>query len=300
MFTGEIRRARSRGPLYIGLVIVALIAAVVLFMPLPRTLKTTYKLEPIGSADVLAPRDGTIATLVASDGVWLEKGAVIAKYDTADSDKKLKAAEEKLAVAQKKLVPAALKKSEAGQAAVAKAVAAEQAAKAALEKAAAKGPKSPAVTGAEKKLAAAAAAVAKAKEVAGPSKAEVEQEVEALNKTIAAAKAELAAPDLVAPGAGVLATLTVKPGQVVVAGGSIGRLDDVAKLKAIIAAPKGETLKAGLPVDLLIGTTRRRVTLEKATPPLEVVLDNAKKELKAGTDGVAEITAEPRSLSGVF
>lgn len=302
MFTHELKRPRSPVP-YILAVTTAIGLAAVLLTPVPRQVRSSFLLEPVGSLEVKASRGGVIAS-VLPEGRWLEKGAPVATFDPAPSEAKLGTLEAAVKADEAKLKaasapgrnPAKLKD------AVAKAEAAEKQARAALEKAQALkagAAANAARAAAEKKVAAAEAATKKAREAAGGSPEELKAELTSLQQQIAEVKAELAAPALVAPQAGTLAGLAVKQGQQIAPGTLVARLDDTSTLKVVLQVPKGETLKSGQAVDLTLGTSRKRVHLDSVSGDTAVAqLANAAHEFKAGTDGVAEITGEPRSVIG--
>lgn len=299
MFTQEIKRSRSKRPLVIALVMVVVVGAMVLLVPFPRTVKSTFKLEPIATTDVVALRAGTIVEVVAAEGSRIERGATIAKYDTADAEKKLKDLEAQLEAAQKKLKAAGAKGNKA-QAAVTKAEAAAKAAQLALEKAekAAKGKKTPALAAAQKKADAAAAALKKAKDAAGPSAADLEKEIASTNDAITALKAEIAAPTLVAPASGQLSGLTLKKGDAVEKDAKVARVDDTSKLKAVVKVPAGEPVTKGQQVELVLEGGKKLLLFDAdaAGGSASAEFQNAKGELKSGLEGEAEIAGEQRSL----
>lgn len=301
MFTQEIKRSRSKRPLVIALISIAVIGAMVLLVPFPRAVKSTFKLEPVSSTELVAPRAGTIVEVTAADGSRVERGATIAKYDTADAEKKLKEIEAQLDAAQKKL-KAGAKAGGKAQAALTKATAADKAARAALEKAekAAKGKKTPAVAAAQKKADAAAAALQKAKDAAGPSGPELEKAIASMNEQLTALKAELASPTLLASASGELSGLTLKKGDAVAANAKVGRIDDTTKLKAVVKVPAGEKVTKGQQVELLLDSGRKLLLFDAdaADGVAAAEFQNAKGDLKNGLEGAAEIAGEQQSLLG--
>lgn len=298
MFTGEIRRARSKRPLVIGLIFVALVIAVIALVPMPHPVPTTFTLVPSSTVEVLALREGVIAEVVTVDGSMVAKGTVIAKYDVSEAEKQLPDAEKKVATLEQRKASGG-KVSPAAKAALAKAEGAVKSAKTALEKAtkAGKGKQTPAMAAAQKKLDAAQASLTKAQDAVGPTGEALEQALTAAQAEVAAFKAQLAEKTLVSPGTGLL-FLALEKGANLKKDAKLGEVKETAKLRAVIKVPAGEKTDKGMAVELNLGGAKRRVTLNgPATGDLaEAELDNAKGEFKLGTSGDAVLEGEQRSL----
>lgn len=297
MFTGEIQRSRSKRPLVIGAVFVVIVVAIVLLLPMPRTLKSTFVLVPFASVEVTAPRDGTIAEVVSPTGTTVARGAVIAKLDTSELDQQVAALEKQAATLEQQK---AAKPNPKAKAAVTKAEGALKAATAALEKAtkAAKGKKTPALAAAEKKKAAAEAALEKARAAAGPAGDEAGKLLTGVQEQLAALKKQLAEAVVLAPGSGLLSVSGLDKGASVKAGAKLGTVDDVSKLKARVKEPAGEPLKKGQAVELVLSSGKRRVLFDADGKDgvADAEFDNTKAPLAVGLTGEAEIEGEQRSL----
>lgn len=297
MFTGEIKRARSKRPLYIGLGFVVLIVALVVVIPMPHNVPSTFVLAPISTAELTAPRDGTIGDVTSATGAVVGKGAVIAKYDVADSEKKLAELEKQLAVIEKQ---AAVKPNPRAKAAVTKAEAALKMAQAALDKAtsAAKGKKTPALAAAEKKKAQAADALEKAKTSVGMTKEEAERQLTGTKGALDAVKAEIAAATIFAPGSGVLTLINLEKGKAVAKDAKIAVVEDTSKLKALVKVPAGETVVKGQGVELTLPAAKKRLLFDADAKGdiAEADFDNAKGELAVGLRGEANIEGTQRSI----
>lgn len=298
MFTGEIKRARSKRPLVIGLVFFIVVVGLILVVPMPHTVRSTFVLAPVSTVDVLAPRDGTIGELASTTGAVVVKGALIAKYDVTEAEKKLPELEKALAALEKQ---APAKPNPKAKAALAKAQAALKTADAALEKAkkAAKGKKTPALAAAEKKQKAAAAAVEKAQLApAGLSREELEKQVAAAKEAVAAVKAELGAASILAPASGVLTILELEKGKAVAKDAKLAKVEDTSKLKAVVKVPAGEAVVKGQGVELLLPTGTKRVLFdaEAKDDVAEAEFDNAKGEWTAGAKGDADIEGTQRPI----
>ncbi len=302
MFTGEIQRARSKRPLFIFLGFIALVGVLVLLVPMPRTVKSTFVLLPASTVELVAPRDGVIAELVSASGSTVGKGSIIAKYDVADAEKQVPELEKKLA-ALEQFKAAGGKPTPKAKAALTKAEGALKASEAALEKAtkAAKGKTTPAVTAAQKKHDAAQAALDTARAAVGPAPEQLEPELTAAQAALTSLKAEIAAAVVLAPGSGVLTLEGLDKGATLKAGARLGVVDDVSKLRAQVKVPAGEPIKKGQGVELVFPTSRKHVLFggEAKGDVAEGEIDNANGEFKAGTTGEADIEGEQRSVIGL-
>ncbi len=297
MFDHEKAQPASRLPLVMGVVSVGIIAVGGLLLPLPHTVKGHYALAPIASTPMKAPRAGTVAKVQAILGAPIEGGAVVATYELADSEQHRRDAEAELASIETKRKVLEVPANKKLQVLAEKAEQTQRAAADAVSKAEAATPANAAVIGGLKKhLAAADSALAKAKKLAGPSKGELDAQASAAQKRLDEAKSELAHATIVAPSTGVVGSLTIKAGDTVTADGAVGTLDDVSKLKATLTA-EGEPLAAGLEATLFVGQTSLKATLTTASAQQgEATVENAKRELKAGTTGLADIQGTPRAL----
>jgi multidrug efflux pump subunit AcrA (membrane-fusion protein) len=293
MFTQEIKRSRSKRPLFIGIVLVVIVAAVVLLVPIPRTLKTHFVLQPGATTEVHAPRDGVLVEVVTTDGALVAKGSVIAKYDVSTLEQQIADLEKSLAALEEKKGRPAPPKV---RAAVGKAEAALKAAEAALAKATKAG-KTP-MAAATKKRDAAASALEKLKASAGPAPEVIEQELATSREALTALQTQLLQATMVSPATGVLTLSGVEKGSSVKAGAKLGVVDDVTKLKAVVDVPTGETVGKGQSATLLLDDGKRRVMFdaEAKGETAEILFDNSRGELKAGAKGDAELDGTPRSV----
>lgn len=298
MFTGEIQRSRSKRPLVIGLLSFIVVVTVLLVVPMPHTVKSTFVLAPLNTVELTAPREGTIAEIAATTGSVVARGALIAKYDVSEAEQKLPELETQLAALQKQ---APSKPNPKTKALRARAETALEAADAAVAKAkkVARGKKTPALAAAQKKQKAAAAAVEKANAAtAGLSKEELEKQVTAAKEALASAKADVAAGRILAPASGVLTLIELEKGKPLAKDARIAVVEDVSKLKALVKVPAGEAVLKGQGVELVLPGGNKRVLFDSdATGELaEAEFDNAKGEFTVGTRGEANIEGTQRSL----
>lgn len=296
MFTGEIERSRSKRPLVIGLVFVVVVVGLLLVVPMPHTVKSTFVLAPVSSVDVVAPRDGSIAEVAFTNGAVVATGALIAKYDVAEAEKKLPGLEQQLAALAKQ-TPA--RPNARAKAALAKAAAALEKAEAAFEKAkkAAKGKNTAALRSAEKKKVAAAAALEKLQGSA-LSKEELEKQLAAAKEAVEAAKAEVASASILAPASGVLSLLALEKGKAVSKGAKLAVVADTTKLKAMVKVPAGEVVVKGQGVSLVLPSGDKRVLFDADAKDdlAEAEFDNSKGLFTLGANGEANIEGTQRSL----
>lgn len=299
MFTGEIQRSRSKRPLVITLITIALIIGILLVVPMPYTVKSTYVLAPISTTELLAPRDGTIGELSATTGSVVAKGSLLAKYDVSELEKKVPELESQLAALEKQKPS---KPNPKAKALFEKAQKALKAADAALEKAqkASKGKKTPALAAAQKKQKAAAAAVEKATPPTGSGldKEELEKKVSEAKEALAAAKAAIASASILAPASGVLTLIELEKGKTVAKDAKLAVVEDVQKLKAVVKVPSGEPISKGMGVVLVMPSGNKRVLFDEDAKGdiAEAEFDNAKGEFTVGARGEANIEAAQRSL----
>jgi multidrug efflux pump subunit AcrA (membrane-fusion protein) len=292
MFQHELKPEKSRLPLIVG-VVAAVVVIGGLFAPLPRTVKGTFTLAPFATAPLKASRAGTVAKVVVSVGSSVDKGSTLVTYDVTAAEQVVAEAEAELKALPAKRKVAGAPANAKLQVAVEKALEAQKAAADAVSKA--EGKPAPVVSAAKKKLADADAALAKAKKVAGPSKAELDELATSTQKTLDDAKAEVASANVLAPSAGVVSALSVKPGDALVAEAALGTLDDVSKLRAKIAA-EGEVLIAGLEASVATGQAPVKAPLTVVDGKAEVIIDNQKAGLKVGATGPVDIEAAPRGV----
>lgn len=295
MFTGEIQRSRSKRPLVITLITIILIIGILLVVPLPYTVKSSFVLAPISTTELLAQRDGVIGEISATTGSVVAKGSLIAKYDVSELEKKLPELEAQLAALEKQKPS---KPNPKAKAALSRAQAALKAADAALAKAqkSAKGKKTPALAAAEKKQKAAAAAVEKA--TPGLSKEELEKKVSEAKAALAAAKAGIGSASILAPASGVLTLVELEKGKTVAKDAKLAIVEDTQKLKAVVKVPSGEAISKGMGVILVLPAGNKRVLFDADAKGdiAEAEFDNAKGEFTVGARGDANIEAAERSL----
>jgi len=299
MFTGEIQRSRSKKPFVVGCLLALLVVAVILFMPYPRTVKSTFTLQGATSTEVKALASGTVLEVVSASGKSVTSGAPLLKLDPAAAEKLVADAQAKVD-ALGKLKPASAKDAAKSQADVKKAEAAWQAASKALEAARekAKDKKTPAVAKAEKKEKAAAAALEKAKAKAKPTEADLKAQLADAQKALDAAKAELAACAVTAPVSGVVAGLRLAKGASVAKNDVVALVESTAKLKALVDEPANQPLRKGQVLELLLDSGRKKLLLDDDAKGGKAVaeFDNASGELQPGMAGTAEISGDDTNL----
>jgi len=300
-------KKRSKAPLIVVLLLLIAGGAAAALVPLPATAQVPAALAARASQSVTAPRAGTLASVEVKDGQWVEKGAVLVRYDAAAASTSLsvaKSAVDKLE-AQLKKERANPKRAKA-KAALEKAQAALTKATAALDKAqAAPKPKKAAVSAATKAKAAAEKAVAAAEKglaaAGGDAEAKLEADVAAAKKDLEARQAEAAAVDVVAPAAGMVAGLTAKAGAAVTSGGALLRLDDTKVLRAELDVPAKDRggLKVGQGLSIKVGDKTIASKLTKADEAgVQAEVDNAAGALKAGDKGSATLSLGGKTLLG--
>lgn len=300
-------KKRSRAPLIAVLLLVAGGAAAAL-VPIPATAQVSAALAARASQSVTAPRAGTLGAVEVKDGQWVEKGAVLVRYDAAAAGASVsvaKSAVDKLEAQLKK--DRANPKRVKARAALDKANAALAKATAALDKAqaAAKGKKTGAVPSATKAQASAQKAIAAAEKAlaaaGGDGEAKLEADLAAAKKDLEARQAEAGAVDVVAPAAGQVAGLQAKAGAAVTSGGALLRLDDTRVLRAELDVPAKDRggLKVGQALSLKVGAKTIATTLSKADEAgVQAEVDNAAGALKAGDKGSATLSLGGRTLLG--
>ena len=278
---------RSKTPFVIVLLLISIGATVALFVPMPRTVISSFTLVPHASVDVTAPREG-VFTEVTAAGV-VNKGAVLAKYALAPLELRKKDIEKQIASLTRQLQAPPNPNAATN---LVKAQTALKTAQTAVAKA--KGKKKVA---AQKKVKAAEVAVEKAKAALPKPAFELEKPLQELNVVLESVNTQLAQPTIVAPVTG-LFTPAIEVGKTVTAGASVGAVEDSSKLKAVVKAPEGEAVKRGQAVVLLLPKSRKRVTFDDDAKNgvAEAMFDNAKNELKAGMTGTAELEGEPRAM----
>lgn len=301
MFTGEIQRSRSKKPFVIGGVLLLVVVAVALFMPFPRTVKSTFTLAGGTSTEVKAGKAGKVLEVVSASGKSVATGAPLLKLEGGDADQRVTELTAKLD-ALSKTKPAPAKEAAKSAAELKKAGAALKAAEKALAaaeaKAKAKGKKTPAVTKAEKKVKAATDALEKVKARARPGEAELKAQTEETQKALDAAKAEAAAATITAPVPGFVAGLRLAKGADVAKDDVVALIEGSAKLKAIVEEPAGQPLRKGMHVELLLDSGRKKLELDEDAKNGKAVaaFDNAKGELQPGLGGAVEISGDDTNL----
>ncbi|MFT3835773.1 MAG: HlyD family secretion protein [Myxococcaceae bacterium] len=297
----------SRVPMFAGVGALAVLV-IVLLIPFPRQVHAKVTLLPISQADATAPHAGLLKDVMAV-GSWVRKGDVIAHYDTAPLEKRLKELDAQIAAADKKAkAPGPLpKKSQALKAAALKADALAKAAQADADKLAArlKGKSTPALVKAQNKaklLKTAADAAQKTADAAMPTGPEqAKSELVALNAEKEKLKGEIQAASVIAPSGGQMVTVPAQAGQPVAAGAVVARLSDTSSLIAVMQLPPAETknLKQGGSAEVKLPGFAKRVKVEKVEADhAEVTLDNQKATLKLDAVGEAELDGESKSILG--
>ncbi len=303
MFTHEIRVQRSKVPYIIGACVVALLA-VLMLVPFPHPVRAGFALECTDLSEVKAPRAGTIEKVSANEGDTTEAAKPLARLDGAELEKKVKELSDTLAIDQRKREGAIARNRNAAkaQSELQKAQAAAKAASSALEAETQKaaGKETPKLAAAKKKAEAAGAAGEKAQkafDAAVPKTPELDAEVKKVEEDLASAKADLAKSSIDAPRAGLIASLSLKPGQKVAAGEVVAKVGDLTPLKVLLAPKKPAELKPGQAVELLFPEGPVHATLVSAgKDSAEARIDNKDGKIKLSTEGEAIITAEPQPL----
>lgn len=295
MFTGEIQRSKSKTPLYVGLGFALTVVLVVLLVPMPHPLDTTYALVPASVVDVVSPREGVVTEVLMTDGSMVARGTVLLKFDVTAAEKALPDAEAKLAALEEKRSGGG-KVTPAQKAALAKAEGGLKKAQAALEKAT-KSKKAPAIAAATKGVETAQAALDTARDAVGPSGEQLETAIIEQQAKVLALKGDIASGSLTSPGSGLL-TLKLDKGAALTRDQKLGLVEEVSKLRAEVKVPEGEVVKKGMGLELEVGGAKRRLTIDgpAAGGVVKLEVDNQKGELKAGTTGKAVIEGEQRSL----
>lgn len=271
----------------IALVLILILGAVALFVPMPRTVTSSFTLEPHAKLDVTAPREGAFSEVTAAGMV--NKGAVLAKYDLAPLEARKVEIEKQIAALTKQL-QAPPNPNAAGN--FVKAQSALKAAQVALTKAK---PKKKAA--AQKKVKAAELALEKATAALPKPASDFEKPLQELNVVLDSVTTQLAQSTVVAPVTGVFAP-AIEVGKTVLVGASVGSVEDSSKLKAVVKQPEGETIKRGDAVVLLLPKAKKRVAFDGDAKNgfAEAMFDNAKGDLKAGATGTAELEGAPQPL----
>ncbi len=134
----------------------------------------------------------------------------------------------------------------------------------------------------------------------GPS-AEAQAQAAKLAEELKQLKADVAAPELLAPAAGQVVEVSARPGQPVAQGAVVAKLADTSSLTAVIRLNSADAraLKAGASAMLRLGAVNQKVTLDKVDGErAEATLDNKKGALKPGAEGEAELPGESKSIFG--
>ncbi len=296
---------------WVLLAILVLGAGAAALVPLPYKVQVKYELVAKSSANVEAPRVGTVATVVVKDSDWVESGAPLLTYDTEAAKKRLAEAEVRLKDLNKKLtamttgnkkVADAKKKLEKAQADLKKATAEVDAA---LAKA--KGnKKNPAVAKAQKKEKAAADAIPKAQKVldaagAGDKTNEMRADVDKATAERDALKTQAEAPPMTAPTSGYVSGLKVKAGDVLQPGNAVCKLEDSKVLRVkMSAADKGfDAIQEGQAATLSLAGAPVAVKVDRVLGgEASGSLDNAKGTYKSGAKGEGVVAAGGRSMLG--
>lgn len=299
MFTGEIRRARSKRPMVIGLIFVLVVVLVVLLVPMPRALPATFTLVPGSVTAVTAPRDGVVAEVITADGAMVARGTVIAKYDVSEAQKKSEELTRKIEALEERKASGG-KVSPAAKAAVTKAEAALKKETAALEKAtrAGKGKTTPAMTAAQKKVDAAKAALEKAQLAAGPVGEALDKEIADQKAALEGVKTELTSASITSPRAGIL-FLKLEKGAALKGNDALGDVKETAKLLAEVKVPAGEDIAKGQAVEIALApNNKKRLTFigPAKNDVAQAEFDNSKGEAKPGATGDATIEGQQRSI----
>ena len=272
MFEQHTRRANSKTPLIAGVIALVVVAAIVLFVPWPHTVKSTFTIEPASTSAVMAPRAGQLAEVKVKSGDVVKKGDVLATYDTTEAVERQGALETQLAELQKQAdavgLTAAMDRVKRAE---------EQPASAAdLDRA------HEALTRLESK----------------PQVAELAAQLTQAKDALTAVQEEQQQVNIIAPASGTVAELTAVPAGALTAGQSLAVIEETERVKAVVAVPAGETVKPGQVMTLeLPNAEKRRVKVEDAADgKVEATLENPEGTLAVGTSGPVKIEGLNRSI----
>lgn len=306
---GGVDGGPRRSVLKPALVVLGVLAGLgvgLLFVPFSDSVRAQARLRSRVFAQVVLPRAGVLADVRVQDGQKVEKGSVLAAYETPESRARLDAASAKLAQLtaqgpQREVDPKLAAKAKA---ALDKAQADLRRAQGELDKLRAKsrGRRTAAVAKAEKKVAQAQAAVERAQrplEPTGkPDTAAHEQKVQAATREREAAMAALAVEQVIAPEAGEVRGLSARAGQTVGANEVLARLEDPTALVLAIdvSAPQRNAVKVGMPVAVtILGKPLHLKVTQVTDKGVEASVDNADGRLKSGMSGEATVDLGARS-----
>lgn len=286
------------------------LGAAALLVPFPYQVQAKASTRAAAPAvKVNAPHAGTVASVEVKEGQWVEKGAVLLKFDPAEANARLAKVKGELKdkEARLKKAKAPSPKGKAAKAAMAKADAAEQKAKADLDAAkAAPKVKKAAVAKAEKKLAQATRAALAArrafvKATGGDDPEQLQLEVQALTQQAEALTADLAAGTVVAPQAGTVVGLNARAGAALPKDGAVLRLEDARTLAVDLEVKPSDVplLKVGQEVAVRLGGKKVTAKLTQVSASgVVATLDNSKGDLASGAQGTATISGGARSALG--
>lgn len=274
MFDNHLPRSRSKLPLFLALGVAVALAAVLMFLPWPHTIESTYTLEPASSVPVLAPRAGAVGAVLVKPGDVVTRGQVLAKFDVAAATETQTQLEEQLADLQKQADTAGLT--------------------AAMDR----------VKRAEEQPASVAdldrAHEALVRLESKPGVSDLSAQLKLANESLARVQEEQQMNTIVAANAGTIGTVSVKAGDALTNGQAVATVDETTKLKAVLSVPAGEPVKAGNVVTLDLADGKRRLRIEDTDAEGKVIttIENPTGSLAVGSTGKAVIEGPQRSLLG--
>jgi multidrug resistance efflux pump len=303
--------ARGRGIWLVALLVI--LVGAVLGVPLPREMAFEVTLVPSKESNLVAPHAGTLEAVSVTEGQEVRAGDVVARYDVLEVKKRLEKVDASISDVQRQIrrLQAAASSPRIAKLKAQQAKREAQLAKATADRdrLAAKGRRSAALVKAERQLAALKAAVQKgAAEIdalpGGKAIAALQDEVKAKQPDRDALAAMLKeSPTIAASEGGTVVGLSMKGGQKVSANDALGRVADLATLRAVSEVPPGERkdVRAGQQLAFEVsglafsGTV---ASIKAESGEMTATIPNASRKLKAGSTGSARLRAESRSLLG--
>jgi membrane fusion protein (multidrug efflux system) len=303
--------ARGRGIWLIALLVV--LVGAVLGVPLPHEMAFEVRLVPSKESNLVAPHAGTLEAVAVTEGQDVKAGDVVARYDVLEVKKRLEKVDASISDLQRQIrrLQAAASSPRIAKLKGQQAKREAQLAKATTDRdrLAAKGRRSAALAKAEKQLAGLKAAVQKgAAEIdalpgakAIPALQDQVKAKQPEREALAALAKE--APAIAATEGGTLVGLTMKGGQKVAANDTLGRVADLATLRAVAEVPPGDRKDVRVGQQLAfevsgLAFSANVASIKGDSGELTAMIPNASRKLKAGATGSARLRAGSRSLLG--
>lgn len=265
----------------IGAAALAALALGVAFIPLPHTVIVPATLAPVVSGTVRAPRTGTVLTVDAAPGRWVEQGAVLFTYDATEELRQLGAAVARLGRMNDTLY-AALPATPETRAALARLAAAETALSMAEQN-----PVDPTLTVALREVADARAALDV--QVPAAQLAEVLEQ----RAWVQALELQVLESEVKAPVAGAITAMNVTPNGRIYRNDDAVKLEDTRQLEAV-APVKDPGVEAGQTVLVLANGRAENTTVQRvANGTVRVLIDNPQQVF---APGAAELQIKAKAM----